>query len=360
MPDTTTAHQKILSEREIKKVKSFSIQQRDAGQRLDKYLHRILPEATSGFLHKMLRKKNILWNDKRAEGREILQAGDQVQLYFSEETFAKFSGKTGTASSINKETEQYISAYGKIAGITVIYEDEDLIFLNKPAGVLSQKSTGDDISLNEWMIGYLLKTKSITEESLSMYHPSVCNRLDRNTSGCILCGKTLQGSRFLNQLLQERSLHKYYLTFVSGEIEAEGYLSGYLRKNEITNKVKIVQEISESDAQNYDKIETSYRPLCYHSESDVTELEVLLITGKSHQIRAHFAFIHHPLIGDVKYGGPIMKNMPAYQLLHAYRIVFPEMEGYFSYLSGKEWTAPKPGLFKKMEAKLCPHGIPEA
>ncbi|MDE6700251.1 MAG: RluA family pseudouridine synthase, partial [Acetatifactor sp.] len=157
-----------------------------AGQRLDKFLHKCLPEAQNSFLYKMLRKKNITLNGKRAEGRELLQQGDVVRMFFAEETFLKFSGQSGKS--------EYLKAYRQLEDISVIYEDKERVILNKPAGVLSQKAKDSDLSLNEWLIGYLLETGAITAGELCTFKPSVCNRLDRNTSGLVLCGKTLHGT----------------------------------------------------------------------------------------------------------------------------------------------------------------------
>ena len=172
----------------------LTIGKNQAGQRLDKFLKKALPNAGTGFLYKMLRKKNITLNGKKAEGKEILAQGDEVRCFFSEETFATLSG----AETV-EDTSDYRKAYRTLKDICVLYEDEDILLLNKPAGVLTQKAKPEDLSLNEWLIGHLLATDAIKETDLATFHPSVCNRLDRNTSGIVLCGKTLAGSQALSR-----------------------------------------------------------------------------------------------------------------------------------------------------------------
>lgn len=378
-------------------MQKFVVTKKEAGWRFDKYLKKLLPAAGSGFLYKMLRKKNITLNEKKAAGNEVIAAGDSVELFFSEETFQKFSGRGAEQSNVQKkktgrsggsaqqsgtgqvqsgaqqrkagQTEaangqmqgelclQYRAAFRKLKNISVIYEDENILVLNKPAGVLSQKADRADLSLNEWMIGYLLERNEMTEEELALFRPSVCNRLDRNTSGLVLCGKSVRSSQYLSELLRNRSLHKYYMTYVKGQIRQEITLDGYLKKEEERNRSEIIPEavyqrmISEKPEtrKEYKRIETVIRPLFYLREHDCTKLEVLLVTGKSHQIRAHLASLGHPVLGDRKYGWkPERREDMAfeYQLLHAYRVEFPDVEGEFAYLSGKCLTAPLPENWK--------------
>lgn len=310
----------------------------DAGQRLDKYLHKLMPEATDSFLYKMLRKKNIVVNGKKAEGNLKIACDDIITLFLSEETFLKFSGKKSgqdIAAGQNKIAEQ----------VTVLFENEHILLANKPAGLLTQKAKEDDYSLNEWLIGYLMEKDTLTADALQTFRPSSCNRLDRNTSGIVLCSKTVTGAQFLGGLLQKRTIHKYYRTYVKGCLEKEQTIEGYLKKDSHTNKVTVVS-VSGSAS---DYIQTRYIPI--KQEQDKTFLEVELITGKPHQIRAHLASIGHPLLGDYKYGDSEWNNeyrkkyKISHQLLHAYRVEFPTLEAPFEDLSGKCFIAPLPDMF---------------
>lgn len=362
-------------------MQEFMVTKQEAGWRLDKYLKKLLPQAASGFLYKMLRKKNITLNEKKAAGNEVIAAGDTVKLFFSQETYRKFSGKLPAQENAGQTTAEepisvkaslriYRKAFHELQDISVIYEDDDILILNKPIGVLSQKAKKDDVSLNEWLIGYLLEKKEITEAELERFRPAICNRLDRNTSGLMLCGKSVRGSQFLSEILRDRSLHKYYLAYVQGKIEHSITLKGYLKKEEEKNRSVIIseeeyrQEISSvagvkrqqnidlsvnRTEKGYQKIETVIEPVSYSKERDCTKLEILLVTGKSHQIRAHLASIRHPVLGDRKYGWKPKGKDDAvlkHQLLHAYRVQFPETEGEFGYLSGKSVTAPVPEFFE--------------
>lgn len=311
-------------------MQAVTIGENQAHQRLDKFLHKYMPGAGRGFLYKMLRKKNITLNGKRAEGSEILDTGDQVSFFFSEETFARMRGEEDTVRvkdvSRQKDMGEYLGAYRTLsdAGVSVLYEDGDVLIADKPAGILSQKAAAADISLNEWLIGYLLEERQFPEEELRTFRPSVCNRLDRNTSGIVLCGKSLRGSQYLSTCIRERTIRKFYRAVCVGEIGQETTLRGYLQKDGSKNKVSV------STAEG-DYIETVFRPLAV--SDGYTLLEAELITGKPHQIRAHLASVGHPLIGDHKYGDKgtnrLMKerfDLP-YQLLHACRVEFPEGSG---------------------------------
>lgn len=307
-----------------------------AGQRLDKFLHKYLPLTNSSFLYKMLRKKNITLNGKKAEGRELLKEGDVVATFFSEETFQKFTGQ--------ESVSEYLNAYKELKGIDILYEDEDILLLNKPAGLLTQKAKANDLSINEWLTGYLLSAGKLKSSELRTFHPSVCNRLDRNTSGIVLCGRSLKGSQELGKMIKERSIRKFYRTICLGKISETAHIEGYLSKDRNSNKVSVHESPqSTSDV----PIKTAYQPLSVSSE--FTLLEVELITGKTHQIRAHLASTGHPLIGDYKYGNLKINNnlkenyQLEHQLLHAYRVTFPD---------GRTFTAPCPRQFQMLEKAL--------
>ena len=330
------------------------ISEQDAGQRFDRYLAKLLPEAGTGFLHKMLRKKNITLNGKRADGSEKLCPGDAVSIFFAQETLAKFMGKA--------REDQYTEACQKLSSIRVLYENEHVLLADKPAGILSQKASDQDISLNEWLIGYLLETGALSRESLKTFRPSVCNRLDRNTSGLITAGKSLAGLQKLSELFKDRTLKKYYLCLVKGTINKRAHICGYLQKDKATNQVRIAKQAG-ADAV---PIETEYVPVAWNQE--ITLLKVHLITGRTHQIRAHLAWQGHPLLGDPKYGDPKwnrkwsgkMKTAQTRQMLHAYELVMPEMNKTLKKLSGRTFTAPVPeDFYKIIKETTWEHGTQE-
>ncbi len=321
-------------------MKEINIGPNESEKRLDSFLKSYLPNAGTAFIYKMLRKKNITLNGKKAEGNEKLKAGDQIKIFFSDETFEKFRGKKNEEGISLK-----FNALKRIGDLNVIYEDENVLFVDKPAGLLSQKAKPEDLSLNDWLIEYLLKNGDVTALSLSTYKPSICNRLDRNTSGLVICAKSLPGARVMNDMLKNRTLDKYYQTIVSGKVTNESLLKGYLYKDEATNKVHIKSSDPHDDRYSY--IETYFTPIKYNNKQNLTQLEVKLITGKPHQIRAHLANQGTPIIGDIKYGGPKIGSLN-HQLLHSYKLCFPaSMPEGFEKIAGREFTSELPDIFRK-------------
>ena len=332
-----------------------TITEREAGQRFDKYLRKLLPEAGSGFLYKMLRKKNIVLNQKKADGSEKLACGDVVSVYFAEETLQKFMGKQTAAcvaEDLKDSSASNRSAFHQngLADITVLYENEHILLADKPAGILTQKAAKDDVSMNEWLIDHLLTKGQITQEELQTFRPSACNRLDRNTSGIVLCAKSVPGAQMLSEALKTRSLHKFYRLYVKGSLTEERTIEGFLHKDTKSNKVKIYSAEEGSGRDSY--ILTRYIPI--RQERDKTLLEVELITGKPHQIRAHLASIGHPLLGDYKYGdrawndGYRRRHHIEHQLLHAYKVIFPHLEEPFCDISERTFYAPVPEIFESV------------
>lgn len=332
--------------------KEFQINTNEAGQRLDKYLAKLLPQAGKSFLYKMLRKKNITVNGKKAEGGTHLAVGDRVNVFFSDETFEKFSpgfhASMSETEKIQKPTPftEHTRRAARIKKenlpkLDVLFEDDDILVINKPAGMLSQKTEADDISVNDLVLQYLLDNGSLTQRDLRTFRPSVCSRLDRNTSGILIAGKSLRGLQEMSRLLRERLIDKYYICIVSGLLTKPANLKGLLIKDEKENKVKVFQ-LGSAPSTDSRYIETEYRPLRHFGSC--TMLEARLITGRSHQIRAHLASIGHPVICDAKYGDPLLNSQfrteagIRYQLLHAQRIVFPD---------GREITAPLPEDFQR-------------
>nr|WP_296955520.1 RluA family pseudouridine synthase [uncultured Mediterraneibacter sp.] len=378
-------------------MRELTINKNEAGQRLDKFLGKYMDQAPKSFFYKMLRKKNITLNGKKAAGNEMLTQGDVVKLFLADDTIDKFSsapefskiaaaghnGLTARGENVKDQKARTISAnsaesaaskisadstnsaqtlqqFGKNGksgkpfrseigrSLGILYEDEQTLFLNKPVGMLSQKAAPQDVSVVEHLIAYLLESGQITTEELRTFHPAVCNRLDRNTSGIIAAGKTLAALQQLSEMFRDRSMKKYYLALVKGTVKGNQRISGFLKKDSRTNQVQILKdEIPGASA-----IETEYRVM--KQANGVTLLEVHLITGKTHQIRAHLASIGHPIIGDYKYGNRTINEQfkkeyhLSSQLLHAWRLCVPSCEGELNALSGKEIQAPLPKLFLKI------------
>lgn len=320
-------------------MREIVIEKNEAGQRLDKFLAKYMNEASKSFFYKMMRKKNITLNGKKCEGNEKLAEGDVVKLFLAEDTIEKFS-------SVQVQEVKKVD-------LDILYEDDEIILVNKPAGMLSQKAKETDESLVEYLIDYLLGSGKLTERGLRAFRPSVCNRLDRNTSGIVAAGKSLAGLQMLSGVFKDRSIHKYYQCLVSGEIRDVKTVDGWLLKDEKKNQVRILTDV---EAKRFEgkggdeepkRIRTKYEPIA--TDGRFTLLKVTLLTGRSHQIRAHLASLGHPIVGDFKYGG-VSKVNPSgrtvkYQLLHSYRLEFPKLAEPFVYLSGRVFEAPLPGYF---------------
>ena len=287
---------------------SYEIDINDAGMRLDRYVRKLFPKAKASLLYKSIRKKNITVNGKKAKEEDVLEIGDKVEVYFSDDTIAKFS----------KTPRRIAGHFPK-----VVAESEDFIVMEKPVGILSH-GTGKKFERNmvDDMLTYLIHEKSYNPRLENTFIPSICNRLDRNTSGLILGAKTAEGLRDANQWIRERKLKKYYLTIVEGRLESERTVENRLEKEEDKNRMV------EGDDGKFAK--GIYRPLDFKNGFTLVEAE--LVTGRTHQIRQQLASIGHPIVGDQKYGKK-SRRFPElhHQLLHAYRLVFPPSDyGAFS------------------------------
>ena len=324
-------------------MKEIRITKNEENQRLDKFLLKYMNKASKGFLYKMLRKKRIKYNGGRAEGSELLKAGDTLQLYLAEETISSFMEEKTVA-----EAKRHFA---------IVYEDDDILVVSKPAGLLTHpEKSSDKDTLIDQILYYLYQKGQYLPEADSSFTPALCNRLDRNTSGIVIAGKTLKGVQAVNETIRSHKLDKYYLTLVAGEIREAGEITAYLTKDEEKKQVRISKREGSGK-----KTMTKYRPLA--CAKGYTLLEIHLITGKTHQIRAHMQSIGHPVVGDRKYGSEHsnQKFREEYalsnQFLHAIRVEWKEKDGPLGYLYGKEMMAPLPktlqeicdGLFGKDE-----------
>lgn len=364
-------------------MQEIHIHEAGEGQRLNKFLGKYLDNAPQSFLYKMLRKKNIKYNHKKASGNEILHAGDIVQIFMADETIANFrkDGKVPVFMENPVPEQEVLSqkspqmkarfenaddlqsfAEGThpLKDIEILYEDDDILILNKPAGMLSQKAEAGDHSLNERIVDYY----HLRQKKDPLFTPSVCNRLDRNTSGILLAGMSLKGSRMLSRMLKDRTLQKYYLTIVCGNVEKASTIKGFLTKKAAHNRVVVYASLAEAHADGVQKpafIETRYEPLAHggFQNMEFTLLKVELVTGKTHQIRAHLCSVGHPIIGDGKYGrksvNAVLKKEfgLTHQLLHASEMTFPkEDKDLPGMLCGQIFYAALPEQFEDIRSRM--------
>lgn len=316
-------------------MKEIEITKNDSGQRADKFLMKYFNKAPKSFIYKMLRKKRIKLNGCRAEGTEMLSIGDKIQMYLADETIDSFIEKKYVKYSDKK--------------FDVVYEDDNILVVNKPAGILSHaESSSDKDTLIDQILSYLYEKGEYNPNIEKSFVPALCNRLDRNTSGIIVVGKTSESLRQLNAAIKTKSIKKLYKTLVLGTVKKAGRLEDFYSKDENTNKASL----GEGDK----KVVTEYRPL--KTNGKYTLMEVNLITGKSHQIRVHMSSIKCPIVGDIKYGNNVINSefRKSYgvkrQLLHAYKMIFNGLSGELEYLNGKIVEAEVPEDFKCAEKNV--------
>lgn len=310
---------------------------KEKNQRLDKFLLKYFNKATKNFIYKMLRKKNIKYNNGKAQGNEILKSGDSIQIYLSDETINKFKQ---TASIVETKKE-----------FDIIYEDKNILICNKPIGLLSQKDSKQNYNCLVNQIIYYLYQKGEYNANQTI-KPAICNRLDRNTSGIVIAGKNLIALQEINRFMQNNQISKFYKTIVCGNILESGIIESYYIKDTIKNQAKII----ETQQNNACKIITKYKPI--KSNNNYTLLEIELVTGKSHQIRSHLKSMGYPIVGDNKYGEIQINNIfrtkynLKHQLLHAYKIKFNKLSGDLSYLSSQSFEAQNSKIFCQIEKDL--------
>ncbi|WBW49572.1 RluA family pseudouridine synthase [Peptoniphilus equinus] len=311
-------------------MQTLTIGPNDANQRLDRFLKKLMPEATSSLLYKSIRKKNITVNGKKTDEKAIVQLGDEVNIYFSDETIEKFKGKARERRKAQNFPE-------------IIYEDDNIILMNKPAGVLSHNDGKAYVpNMVDKMVDYLIATGSYSPRTEQTFRPAICNRLDRNTSGIIIGAKTAGALRSINRGLQTHAVDKHYYALVKGEVTEAFTDESALVKDSAVNRVRV------QSGGKYSK--TVFRPVAV---SAYTLLDVELVTGRTHQIRTVLKRHDHPIVGDHKYGDPSTNGYFAKhfnyrsQFLHNFKVVFHAIEG-LEYLDGRTFEVPLPDVEGKI------------
>lgn len=299
-------------------MKEYIINSRDAGQRVDRFIAKTFENLPKSLMYKEIRKKNIKVNKKRCAPEQVLNEGDLLQLYLNDDVL-----------KVKKKFHDFLRASTEL---DIIYEDSNILLLNKKVGILCHPDGKEYIDTLIARVKRYLYEKGEWNPGESTFTPALANRVDRNTGGIVIAAKSLEALKILNAKIKAGEIEKYYLTVVRGEMsKQEETLTAYHTKNEKKNMVSI----TDRQVENSKKIITKYKALDYYPDASL--LEIKLITGRTHQIRAHMAHIGHPLFGDGKYGNEKGRYR---QALYSYKLRFNfSDENLLSYLNGREFTA---------------------
>lgn len=309
-------------------MKSFTAGANDAGQRADKFLEKAVPLLPKNLMYRYIRIKRIKINGRRCEISQRINNGDVIELYINDEFFESPS-----------DTPAFMTAPSKI---DIVYEDENIILVNKKCGlVVHDDDRGTTDTLINRIQHYLFDKGEYDPKNELSFAPALCNRLDRNTSGIVICAKNAESLRILSEKIKYREISKHYLCLTYGvPSPQEATETAYLEKNENTKTVRI----SNKKTPNAKTIITKYKVLRQNGELALCEVD--LITGRTHQIRAHMAYLGYPILGDGKYGSNEVNRLYGIktQALHAYTLKFEFASdgGLLSYLDGREFQTPQP------------------
>lgn len=306
----------------------------EAGQRLDKFLRKYLKDVPLSAIFKALRKGDVRVNGVKKKENYSLQLEDVIEIKY-----------------IQSKTEKKDKSFIKVnsSGLKITYEDENVLVVEKWPGVLVHPDQkGAEPSLTDYVLSYLNEKGDYLPEKEVTFTPAPCNRLDRNTSGVVIFGKNFESLRSMNEMIREGKVKKYYNALVKGRIK-DGIYKGYISKDENEN----ISKVYEQKVPNTKEISMEVKTL--QSNGAFSLLEIDLITGRSHQIRAHLSHLGNPIIGDFKYGDKKLNSFFEnkfglnYQFLYAYKLIFRGGEGKFEYLKNKTVTEALPPMFKKVK-----------
>ena len=310
----------------------ITVKKNDAGQRLDKFLSKAIKGLPTSLMYKYIRTKKIKVNRARTQQSYMLCEGDEIQLFIREEFFASPESDTGALLRIRPKLE-------------IVYEDENIMLLNKRPGVLVHEDTdATENTLIMHVKAYLAQKGEYDPTEERSFAPALCNRIDRNTGGIVIAAKNAEALRVMNEKIRQDELQKRYLCLVHGTPKLrEATLHGWLWKNSAENVVTV----SDTKKNGYKEIITKYRVL--ESKRGVSLLEVELVTGRTHQIRAHLSHVGHPLVGDGKYGVNRDDRERGYkfQALYAYRLGFrfDDTDNILGYLDGKTFSLDRDSIW---------------
>ena len=316
-------------------MREITIQKNDAGQRLDKFLTKALNSIPPALMYKAIRTKKIKVNRRRAEGKQMLFEGDTLQLFLAEEFFRAEEGES---------TERDLAHIKP--NLSIVYEDANILLLNKRPGVLvHEDGEGMGDTLITHVQAYLFQKGEYDPHGEQSFAPALCNRIDRNTGGIVIAAKNAEALRILNEKIKDGEVNKFYLCAVHGVPRPrEALLSSYLIKNSAENTVRVYDKNPPRGAKD---IRTRYRVIATRGDNALLEIE--LLTGRTHQIRAHMAHIGHPLWGDGKYGQNRDDRARGYkfQALYAFRLQFDfhGESGALAYLAGKSFEVPRKDVY---------------
>lgn len=309
-------------------MKEIIISSVNSGQRADKFVRKYLNEAPLSFIYKLFRIKDVKVNDKRIDGSYILKTNDVMKIYVTDKQLEEFNKPRQIINTSNQ--------------LDIIYEDENIIIVNKNSGLLVHGDSKEKrITLTNLVLSYLHQ-KGEYQVNEGSFAPAPCHRLDRNTSGLVIFAKNISSLHQLEELFKEKNdLSKEYLALVCGKITEDGKVDAPLYKDEEKKQV-FVRSIKNGGKS---ALTYYYVEQCFNN---ATLLRVKIITGRTHQIRVHMAYIDHPILGDSKYGNfeqnRLFEKKFDYknQFLHAHKISFKQLDGNLSYLSNREFVAPLP------------------
>ena len=306
-------------------MRELTIGPNDAGQRLDRFLSKAIPLLPASLAQKYIRLKRIKCNGARAAREQKLCAGDVLQCYINDEFF-------------DAPTEENVYLTIASPKVEVVYEDENIVLLNKPAGQVVHADEGERVNtLINHLLAYLYQKREWNPRRENAFTPALCNRIDRNTSGIVIAAKNAEALRILNEKIRDREITKRYVCIVLGRVEPpEGRIECFLQKNAADNTVRVYHHPVPDGR----SAVTLYRTLRTSGALSLVEAE--LLTGRTHQIRASFADLGHPLLGDGKYGdGAVNRRYgETRQALCSYylRFDFPTDAGALTYLRGREFA----------------------